>query len=152
MSSITAPLTHLPKAGVSIFYKIGLATVAGAMLLLPLLYIALIAAVGWSVYLFAIHCVPAILAWDFRISYLTLVAMFACIVTPIVTGCAVVFFMIKPVFARNRRAPVGAVHNPAFEPRVSDFIETVCRAVGAPTPCRIEFDCSTDASASFAGG
>jgi Zn-dependent protease with chaperone function len=60
--------------------------------------------------------------------------------------------MIKPVFARRRRAPVGAVHNPAFEPRIGNLIETVCRAVGAPAPRRIEFDCSTDASAGFAGG
>ena len=122
------------------------------MLLLPLFYIALIAVVGWSVYLFAIHCVPAILEWDLRISYVTLVAMFVCIVTPIATGCAVVFFMIKPVFARRRRAPIGAVHNPAFEPRIGELIEAVCRAVGARAPSRIEFDCSIGASAGFAGG
>jgi Zn-dependent protease with chaperone function len=146
------PLTSLPKAGVSIFYKLGLATVAAAMLLLPLLYLALVAAVGWGMYLFIIHGVPAIVAWDFRIGYITLVAMFVCIVTPLATGCAVIFFMIKPIFTRRRRAPVGAVHNPAFEPRVGDLIETVCRAVGASAPRRIEFDCSTDASAGFAGG
>jgi Zn-dependent protease with chaperone function len=122
------------------------------MLLLPLLYIALVAVVGWSVYLFAIHCVPAILQWDLRISYVTLVAMFVCIVTPIATGCAVVFFMIKPVFARRLRAPVGAVHNPAFEPRIGELIEAVCGAVGAPAPSRIEFDCSINAAAGFAGG
>jgi Zn-dependent protease with chaperone function len=145
-------LTRLPKAGVSTLYKLGLATVAIAMLLLPLLYVALTVAVGWSVYLFAIHCVPAIVAWDFKIGYLTVVAMFVCSVTPIVTGVAVVFFMTKPVFARRRRAPVGAVHNPAFEPRIGELIETVCRAVGAPAPRRIEFDCSTNASACFAGG
>jgi Zn-dependent protease with chaperone function len=78
--------------------------------------------------------------------------MFVCSVTPIATGCAVVFFMIKPIFARRRRAPVGAVHNPAFEPRIGELIQNVCRAVGAPAPRRIEFDCSTDASAGFAGG
>jgi Zn-dependent protease with chaperone function len=148
----TPPLTCLPKAGVSIFYKLGLATAAAAMLLLPLLYVSLIVAIAWGVYLFAIHCVPAIVTWDFKNGYLTLTAMFVCIVTPIATGCAVLFFMIKPVFARRRRAPVGAVHNPAFEPRIGELIERVCRAVGAPAPRRIEFDCSTDASAGFAGG
>ena len=145
-------LACLPKAGVSLFYRIGLATVAAAMLLLPLLYIALVGVVGWSVYLFAIRCVPAILQWDLRISYVTLVAMFVCIVTPIATGCAIVFFMIKPVFARRRRAPVGAVHNPAFEPRIGELIEAVCQAVGAPAPARVEFDCSIGASAGFARG
>jgi Zn-dependent protease with chaperone function len=44
------------------------------------------------------------------------------------------------------------VHNPAFEPRIGELIQNVCRAGGAPAPRRIEFDCSTDASAGFAGG
>ena len=145
-------LTQLPRAGVSIFYRLGLGVVAAAMLLLPLLYVALVGAVGWSVYLFAIHCVPAILAWNLRIGYGTLVIMFVCICTPIATGCAVVFFMIKPIFTRRARPTVGAVHNPAFEPQIGELIEAVCAAVGAPPPCRIEFDCSPDASAGFAGG
>ncbi|MEY2563522.1 MAG: hypothetical protein QOH88_1715 [Verrucomicrobiota bacterium] len=161
MSSISAtaddpagirPLSCLPKAGVSIPYRFGLALVAVAMLLLPLLYLAFVASVGWGLYLFAVRCVPPILAWHLGISYVTLVAMFVCIVTPLATGCAVIFFLIKPLFRRRDRPPVGAVHNPSFDPRVSLFIEAVCRAVGAPAPCRIEFDCSTDASASFAGG
>src|SRR6478672_598765 len=84
-------LRLLPKASVSIFYRLGLAIVAAAMVLLPLLYVAVVAGVCWGVYLFAIHCVPAILAWNLGISYITLLAMFVCSVTPIATGCAVVF-------------------------------------------------------------
>jgi Zn-dependent protease with chaperone function len=86
------------------------------------------------------------------VSQISLLAMFVCIVTPIASGCAVVFFMIKPIFVRRRRESVAVVHNPAFEPEIGDFIHAVCRAVGAPTPWRIEFDCTTDASAGFVGG
>lgn len=150
--SAVRPLVSLPKACASFFYQLGLAAVTIAMLVLPLLYVALTAAVGWGVYLFAIHCVPAILQWNLRSSHITLLAMFVCIVTPIATGCAVVFFMIKPIFARRGRTPIAVVHNPAFEPEIGQFIESVCCALGAPAPWRIEFDCSTDASAGFVGG
>jgi len=151
-SDASAPLTPVPKPAVSIVYRLGLAAVALAMLVLPVLYLALTGAVVWGVYLFGTKCVPGILGWDLRFSHFTLLAMFVCIVTPIATGCAVAFFMIKPIFTRARRAPVGAVHNPAFEPQIGEFIEAVCRAVGAPAPCRIEFDCTADASAGYATG
>ena len=122
------------------------------MLLLPLLYLALTGAVAWGVYLFARRCVPVILAWNLGDTRITLLAMFVCAVTPIVTGCAIVFFMIKPIFARRGRESVAVVHNPAFEPEIGEFIHAVCRALGAPTPWRIEFDCTTNASAGFVGG
>jgi Zn-dependent protease with chaperone function len=145
-------LVSLPKARVSLLYQLGLAAVTIAMLILPLLYVALVGVVAWGVYFFAIHCVPAILAWNLGSSQITLLAMFVCIVTPIATGCAIVFFMIKPIFVRRRRESVAVVHNPAFEPEIGEFIHRICRAVGAPAPWRIEFDCTTDASAGFVGG
>jgi Zn-dependent protease with chaperone function len=142
----------LPKAQVSFFYRLGLAAVTIAMLLLPLLYLGLIGAVAWGVYLFAIHCVPSVLGWNLGWGYGTVAVMFACIVTPIATGCAIVFFMIKPIFARRRRESIAVVHNPAFEPEIGEFIHGICRALGAPAPWRIEFDCRPNASAGFVGG
>ena len=143
------PLEPIAAPTASLFYRFGLGVVAVTMLILPLFYLALTIAAGWAVYYFALHCVPAIWNWDIRFTKVAIVAKFICMVTPLVVGSAIAFFMIKPIFSRRRRPPVSAVLNPKFEPRVAELIDDVCRLVGAPSPRRIELDCDINASASF---
>ena len=45
----------VPRTRVSFFYRIGLVLVTVTMVLLPLVYLALIAAAGWGLYYYATH-------------------------------------------------------------------------------------------------
>jgi hypothetical protein len=47
----------------SFFYLVGLVLVAGTMLLLPLIYVALVGFVGYLVYYHAVHHFGIIMAW-----------------------------------------------------------------------------------------
>ena len=139
----------IPARRISLLYRSGLIVAAAAMLILPLVYVALAVSTGWGVYLFAVHCVPAIWSWQFTYSQFEIISKFVCMVTPLVAGSAIAFFMVKPIFTPRGRPPVAAVLNPSFEPRVAEFINAVCRAVGAPAPRRIELACDINASAGF---
>jgi hypothetical protein len=49
----------LPRSSISLWYQLGLGLVAGFMILLPLLYLALIAVVAWGVYWYAVNAKEA---------------------------------------------------------------------------------------------
>lgn len=127
-------------------YRAGLTLVAVLMVLLPLVYVALIAAAGWGVYWHATE----------NLSLLTRVrpAKVAALAYggPLFAGVVMVFFMVKPLFApRGAQPPVRSLRREE-EPLLFAFVERVAAAVGAPAPRRIDVDCQVNASASFARG
>lgn len=138
------------KPGVPFVYTVGLALVATAMVLLPLVYLALVGAMGYAVY----WHITANFAWltlatgGFRF----LVVKIFVYTAILAVGIIVLFFLLKPLFARRpKRAQPLALH-PGAEPRLHAFIEAVCAAVGAPKPRRIDLDCHLNASAGFRRG
>jgi Zn-dependent protease with chaperone function len=72
--------------------------------------------------------------------------------TPLFVGGVLVFFMVKPLFARRGPRAQPLALNPGAEPAVFAFITQICRAVGAPFPTRIDVDCQLNASAGFRRG
>jgi Zn-dependent protease with chaperone function len=136
-----------PRA--SFLYSLGLGVVAFAMVLLPIIYVGLIGLVAWGVY-----------AWGFagtslfsghngaRIAILKGILY----VAPLFAGVVLVFFMVKPLFARRPKAAQPLALNPAAEPTLFAFIAKICDTVGAPFPKRVDLDCHLNASASFRRG
>jgi len=132
----------------SFFYQVGLILVTFVMLILPVIYVGMIAAAGWGVFYYATHFTflrglggPRI--WLFKaVLYLG----------PIVAGIVLIFFMIKPLFARRAARAHPLAMNPAYEPTLYAFIAKICDLVGAPMPKRIDLDCQINAAASFRRG
>lgn len=135
---------------VSLFYQMGLMLVAGAILLLPLLYVGIVAAGGYGVYWWATRFVFLLKGPNYGIYFAVL--KFFVYVTPLIIGTIVVFFLIKPLLAKRPRGAQPLALNPANEPLLFAFVGEICRTVGAPVPARIDIDCRLNASASFRRG
>ena len=129
-------------------YSAGLAIVAFAMVLLPLLYLALIAVTAWAVLWHLKND-----TWIFdgpsgRAGF----SQFLMYLGPAVAGGILVFFLVKPFFAAKAKKPEPITLDPEKEPLLFAFVQKICAQVGAPAPCRIDVDCEVNASASLQRG
>lgn len=137
----------------SIFYHVGLVLVAGTMLLLPLVYMAMVGAVGYAVYYHAFHnWGPIMDLGGFNGGGRFMIVKFLIYFTPLAAGVVVVFFMFKPLLAGRPKHAQPLALNPASERMLYAFIEKICDIVGAPSPKRIDLDCQLNAAAGFRRG
>lgn len=127
-------------------YRLGLLLVAVAMLVLPLIYVALVTGVGCLVYWHAVHNVSVL---DGRGGGRGRLLLY---VAPLVIGAVLLLFMIKPLFARRPKRSDPVTLSVCDEPVLFAFVQRLCAIVGAPRPARIDVDCQVNASASFGGG
>jgi len=127
-------------------YFLGLLTVTVAMVLLPIIYLALIAVVGYLVFLHATENTSIFgSGTNFRV---ILVGYFG----PLAIGVIVLLFMVKPLFARPPKRPDPHTVDPDTQPLLVSYIERLSQLLGAPLPRRINLDCEVNASASFRRG
>jgi Zn-dependent protease with chaperone function len=135
-----------PRVRRTFMYRFSGLLVAAMMLLLPVLYVGLIGLVGYFLYWHAtantevLHHVGAV--WGVIFLY----------AGPLVVGAILLFFMLKPLFARPSAVQNSRVLPLGQEPLLHAFVARVARAVHAPEPKRIEVDWEVNASAGFAGG
>jgi Zn-dependent protease with chaperone function len=138
------------KPRVSVFYHFGSLLVTLVMVILPIIYVAMIVAAGWGIYLYATHFTfllkPGFGGARIYVGKLVLYA------APIIAGAVLVVFMIKPLFRRREKPPQSLAMNPAVEQTLFAFIAHICDAVGAPMPTRIDLDCQLNASAHLRRG
>ncbi len=142
---------HIAPVPTSLGYKGAVLLVAVVMLLLPVVYVAIIAGVALLLYL---HVVTN--TWLFadsnggggRAGLYALLAYLA----PLVAGGILLFFMCKPLFARAGRREKPRSLTRQGEPLLFAFVDRLCAVVGAPAPTRIDVDCQVNASASFRRG
>jgi Zn-dependent protease with chaperone function len=133
----------LDPTRLSVAYRLGLTVVAVTMLVLPLIYLGLIAlsagALWWHLTRHAWILTSGGNAFWNLLFYLT----------PALAGAVLIFFMIKPVLARPAKqvAPLPLARED--QPGLFGFIEDICRQVRAPIPSRIQVDCQVNASAGF---
>ena len=127
-------------------YRIALAVVAWAMVLLPAVYVALIVLTAWGV---AFHLSHGSWILESRVPGLLRVLIY---VAPAVAGITLVLFMIKPLFARRPRMREGLAVTPDNQQLLFSFVERISELVRAPIPQRIELDCKVNASARLARG
>ena len=126
---------HIEPVRIGAGYRIGLLLVAAAMLVLPLIYLALIALVGWGIIWYAINGTLIFEAVGSnaargggRVGIVLLVMYLA----PIVAGGILLLFMVKPFFAKHVRDSFPLSLNRAEEPGLFEFVDRLCRLVGAP--------------------
>ncbi len=136
----------MPRRKPSLFYHLGLIMVALAMVTLPLIYAALIGAIGWGLYAH-ITINHTVFTSGYNVKGAVLVY-----VAPIVIGVLVLLFLIKPFFAR--RVHTGNPHriDRRREPALYDFVAKLARVIGAPVPTEIHVDMDVNAGAQFKSG
>jgi Zn-dependent protease with chaperone function len=128
-------------------YSAGLAVIAFAMVLLPLIYIALIAFTAWIVFLHLKYD-----TWIFAGGGGHVFVRLLAYIGPAIAGGILVFFMIKPFFAKKAKTPDPITLDKEKEPLLVAFVQKICGLVGAPAPCRIDVDCEVNASAGLRRG
>jgi predicted Zn finger-like uncharacterized protein len=134
----------------TILYRLWVAIVAGVMVLLPVLYVAIIGLVTAGLVYHAVHNVTIFQAVGHRANALKAAALIY--ISPLLAGAVVIALMLKPLFARPARGPRQRTLDPGAEPLLYAFVDGVCAAVGAPRPARIAVDCRVNASAHREGG
>lgn len=141
-------------------YLLGMALVAGAMVLLPLLYLALIALlayglyeyVAWGLDLLESNPRPPIAGGGRRRSSAddsitsTKVILYA---LPFIGGLAVMAFLLKPLFAPRPKRREPFTLSPDSNPLIYGYVEMLCWLMKAPMPSRIDVDEFPNASAGF---
>jgi len=129
-------------------YSAGLAVVAFAMVLLPLIYMGLIVFVVWVVVLHLRYDTGMLQSESTRAGFW----QFALYMSPAVVGAILVFFMVKPFFAAKAKPAEPITLDPEKEPLLFGFVRKICALVGAAEPRRIDVDCQVNASASLRRG
>lgn len=134
---------NVPQIPVGPLYHAGLAVVAFAMILLPVIYVGLIGLAAWAVRWHAVEHTGLLKAG--RIGFFIYIA-------PLIGGGIMVLFMIKPIFAGRPKRERPLKLKPENEPLLFDFVRRICLAVGAPVPREIHVDSDVNASAGFRHG
>ena len=128
-------------------YTTGLAVVTIAMVLLPAVYVALIGLTAWGVIHYLTHG-----GWILEMGSGGALLRLLIYIGPPIAGGILVFFMLKPLFARRPKPAEPVVLDPAKEKLLFAFVEHICRLVRSPMPSRIAVDCKVNASAGLRRG
>lgn len=126
-------------------YNLGTAAVAAAMVLLPLLYVGLLAALAWLV---ATHAVRGLAIFDSGVGRVQL----ALYLGPLLVGSITWLFLIKPLFSRAPDRPDRVVLDPRNEPELYAHVYHLADLLRAPRPREIRVNCDVNASAAFRRG
>ncbi|CAN0337322.1 unnamed protein product, partial [Ectocarpus sp. 4 AP-2014] len=132
----------------TITYRLGLLVATAVVLLTPVVYLSLIAAIGYGVYYHAVNHQEVLTAVRGRAA----IMVFILYAAPLVIGPIAILFMLKPFFTGPRHERRSRSLTRKSEPLLFAFVDMVCQAVRAPKPKRIDVDCQMNASASFRSG
>lgn len=137
-----------PRASVG--YRLAILLVMFAMLMLPVVYLLLIAAAALGVFWYATHAVGMLTA--VHVGGRAMLFLLILYLAPIGAGGLLVLFMFRPLFARTVRPMVPITLNRQQEPILFEFADRTARLVGAPLPKRICISYDVNAAASFGEG
>ena len=115
------------------------------MLLLPVLYLLIVAGTGIAVAIYAVSGLAIIKGGSFFLSLLLYIG-------PLFAGIVVLLFLLKPLFAsRVDHVPFHLVRRDE-EPHLYELTERLARLVGAPLPTAIYVSARVNASAGLHTG
>ena len=134
--------TRIKRVPLGIGYRLMLLVVTAVMIVLPLIYLALVGAVGYGLFVFATENTDIFREVD---SGHLAVLLY---ITPLLGGGIVLLFLIKPLLAKQEARVPARVIKPEEEPLLFTFVDKLAQAVRAPQPSRIEIDCQVNAAAS----
>lgn len=142
LDGLQRPIDPVPVGGA---YKLGLLAVAAAMLLLPLLYAGLIFLIGHTIYWQAVRAFTVV-------RHGMHFGQAALLLGLVVIGVITLLFLVKPIFSRGNAARHPLQLKRSREPFLFEYVEAICRSVGAPLPKAIVVDGEANASAGFGQG
>jgi len=141
---------------VSPFYTVMLVLVAIVMTILPILYLAFVAAVGYGLQWYARHGLGFLhrpnsgsSRFNARADLFQFVVIY---LVPLIIGGCLFLFLLKPLFVRPGRADQPLDLRPEEEPWLFQFVHELCDRIGVPRPKAIVVDGQVNASASFRRG
>ena len=146
---------HLSPVRTSLAYRLSISAVLVGTVLLPVGYLAMIAAAAAGVAWYAVHA--TVLFTDLsgglggfagRLWALAAVAY----VAPLLAGGLVVLFMVLPLFGRRPKVLRPMWVDRREQPLLYAYVEKLCDAMGAPRPVRIDLLPSAQASAHIDNG
>lgn len=137
---------RIPPVAVKPGYRLALAAVLGALVLLQVLYLLLVALAAATTIGYAV-LLPVIVS-KVRINALTLPLILA----PVAAGAIATFFLFKPLFARKVEHAKPMELSEEAEPGLFAFVNKLCDCLGAPRPSRIFVNLDVNASASLYRG
>jgi len=143
-AALAALDTRITPRRLPFHYHLGLVLVAGAMLLLPLVYLMLIALVAYGVYWHTTENYGILSGGGLRFKAVLYIG-------PMFVGAILVLFMAKPLLARRRVIEVDTDLERNDQPFLFAFVETLCASMGAPRPARVRVDTQVNASAALDG-
>jgi Zn-dependent protease with chaperone function len=126
----------------SFLYRLYVLLVFLCMIVLPLAYVAIIAAAIVGMYWYAVYA-TVMRAFSF---------MFVLYAAPFIAGGLLVLFMVLPLFWKSRKIerPMWVDRNE--QPLLYAYIDRLCDAMGAPRPARIDVMPNANASAHIDNG
>ena len=130
-------------------YALALLVVAGVMVLLPLIYVAIIALVGYGAYWHAVHDRGMLQVQARGKGYALVLVAYA---APIVIAVILIGFMLKPLIPRRRIREREFELDREDETFLFAFVDKLCLRVGAPPPQRIVIQQTANAYAALQGG
>ncbi len=134
---------RLPEIPLTLGYRLGLLFVAGAMVLLPVLYLTLVGGVLFGMWTYATDYLPALVKASSR-GREAVIFLF-----PLVVAGILVVFLVKPFFAPPPRAVRALRLERQREPLLFAFVDRLSQLLGAPIPVAIYLDNEVNAAASL---
>ena len=130
-----------PRPNVSVIYTLSLLFVAAAMLLLPLLHVALIGGIAYGMYWHGTEHLS--MFQEIR----PVKVAFLLYATPLFVGVMALIALLTPFFRRAQQELPPYKLSPADEPLLFDVVEKICEEIGAPIPQEIHLTMDVNAFA-----
>jgi Zn-dependent protease with chaperone function len=140
-----------PKIRAGPFYLFGLLITLFALVLVPVCYIAVIAAMGYGVYFHLRYNIGVFTTQNLS-ARTHVMAFILGYLGPAVIGVIAIAFMLKPLFAKRDEGPDPLTLDRSQDPLLYELLDLLCDKLGAPRPRHIEVDCRPNASASLGSG
>ncbi|WP_146400584.1 M48 family metallopeptidase [Planctomycetes bacterium CA13] len=127
---------------------------AGMMLLLPALFVLLVViatiVMGWGLFTWMGSEPTGKLPNPFIV--FGLIGLGLLLLAAWVPIFSMVFAVIATLFSGNRKSPETRTLTREEQPTMYEFVDQICKKLGAPAPSRIDLNCEFNASASFESG
>jgi Zn-dependent protease with chaperone function len=135
---VSVPQVKPPAA-----YGLFMGVLAVCLVLLPVLYLALVAFLGWLVVWHLFQAYSSFSQGPYFVFHLPMAFL----------GGLLLLFLVKPVFFRARGGDDGVLPlDPGQEPLLFAFVQKLCAATGSKAPDVIEVDCEPNAGARLRSG
>jgi Zn-dependent protease with chaperone function len=141
---------RLSKLSTPLGYRLAVLAVFCAMVMLPVVYVAILAGAILGIRWYAIHATALFHAGYVSGRGMLLLAILY--VAPLVAGVLLVLFLIVPLFWKSRKGEKPMWVDRREQPLLYAYIDKLCETIGAPRPARIDVTPSANASAHIDNG